>query len=96
MLLDASQVGLVVKDLPANAGDIRDVGSRPGWERSPGRGHGNPLQFSCLEKPHGQGSPRATVHRVAESDMNEAAEHTSVIAMVISPKAVLREANFFW
>ena len=43
----ASQVLLVVKDLPANAGDARDTGSVPGWERSPGEGNGNPLQYSC-------------------------------------------------
>ena len=47
----ASQVALVVKNLPANAGDIRDVGSIPGSGRSPGGGHSNPLQFSCLENP---------------------------------------------
>ena len=47
--LGASQVALVVKNPPANAGDIRDVGSVPGLGRSPGGGHGNPLQYSCLE-----------------------------------------------
>ena len=46
-----SQVVLVVKNLPANAGDIRDMGSIPGSERFPGGGHGNPLQYSCLENP---------------------------------------------
>ena len=45
----ASQVELVVKNLPANAGDIRDMGSVPGWGRSPGGGHSNPFQYSCLE-----------------------------------------------
>ena len=50
----ASQVVLVVKNSPANAGDIRDAGSIPGWGRSPGEGNGNPLQYSCLETPHGQ------------------------------------------
>ena len=50
----ASQVLLVVKKLPANTGDIRDGGFIPGLERSPGGGHGNPLQYSCLEKSHGQ------------------------------------------
>jgi len=45
----ASQVALVVKNPPANAGDIRDTGSIPGLGRSPGGGHGNPLQYSCLE-----------------------------------------------
>ena len=42
---------LVVKNLPANAGDIRDMGSIPGSGRSPGEGHGNPFQYSCLENP---------------------------------------------
>jgi len=46
-----SQVALVVKNLPAYAGDIRDVGSIPGSGRSPGGGHGKPLQYSCLENP---------------------------------------------
>ena len=50
------QVALVVKNLPANAGDIRDAGLIPGSERSPGEGRGNPLQCSCLENPHGQRS----------------------------------------
>ena len=48
----SSQVALV-KNLPAIAGDIRDVDSIPGLGRSPGEGHGNPLQYSCLENPHG-------------------------------------------
>ena len=50
----ASQVALVVKTPPANAGNVRDVGSVPGLGRSSGAGHGNPLQYSCLENPHGQ------------------------------------------
>ena len=50
----ASQVALVIKNLPTHAGDIRDSGLIPGSGRSPGRGHGNPLQYSCLENPHGQ------------------------------------------
>ena len=52
----ASQVVLVVKNPPANAGDVRDVGSIPGWGRSPGEGHGNPLQYSCLENPMDRGA----------------------------------------
>ena len=44
---------LVVKNPPANAGDIRDAGSIPGWGRSPGGGNGNPLQYSCLENSMG-------------------------------------------
>ena len=46
----------MVKNLPANAGDIRGVGLIPALERSPGGGHGNPLQHSCLENPQGQRS----------------------------------------
>ena len=47
----ASQVALVVKNPPANPGDVRDAGSIPGWGRSPGGGQGNPLQYSYLENP---------------------------------------------
>ena len=50
----AFQVVLVVKNLPANTGDIRDGDLISGWGRSPEGGHGNPLQYSCLENPHGQ------------------------------------------
>ena len=46
----------MVKSLPVNAGDIRDADSLPRLERSPGGGHGNPLQYSCLENLHGQKS----------------------------------------
>ena len=55
------------KNLPANAGDIRDVDLIPGSGRSPGGGRGNPLQYSCLENPLGRGPWQATVHRVTES-----------------------------
>jgi len=51
-----SSVVLLVKKLPANAGDIRDVGLIPGSGRSPGGGHGNPLQYSCLENPTNRGA----------------------------------------
>ena len=50
----ASQVAREVKNLTANAGDVGDAGSIPGSGRSLGGGHGNPLQYSCLENPHGQ------------------------------------------
>ena len=63
----ASQVVLVIKNSPANAGDITDMGSNPGLGRSPGGGHGNPLQYSCLENPTDRGALRATVHGVAKS-----------------------------
>ena len=58
---------LVVKNLPANAGNIRDLGSIPGSGRSPGEGHGNPLQYSCLENPMDRGAWWATVHAVRKS-----------------------------
>ena len=58
---------LVVKNLPANAGDIRDTGSIPGSGRAPGGGHGNPLQYSCLENPMDRGAWQAMVHRVSKS-----------------------------
>ena len=52
----------MVMNLPANAGDVRDVGSIPGLGRSPGAGHGNPLQYSCLENPTDRGAWWAIVH----------------------------------
>ena len=64
----ASQVAQVVKNPLANAGD---VGAFPGSGRSPRGGHGNPLQYSCLENPMDRGTWWATVHRVAESSTTE-------------------------
>ena len=61
----------MVKNLFAKAGDIRDVGLIPGSGRSPEGGHGNLLQYSCLENPMDRGAWRATVHTVAESDTTE-------------------------
>ena len=63
----ASQVALMVENLPANAGNIRDAGSISESGRSPGGGHGNPLQYSCLENPMDRGAWRATVHRVTKN-----------------------------
>ena len=60
----ASHVALVVKNLPANAGAIRDAGSVPGAGKSPGGGHGNPLQYPYLENPMDRGAWRATVHGI--------------------------------
>ena len=60
-------MALVVKNLPANTGDIREAGLIPGSGRSPGGGHGNPLQYSCLENPMDRGAWRATVTK--DSDM---------------------------
>ena len=66
------------KNLPANAGDTRDSGLIPGSGRSPGGGHGNPLQYSCLENPVDRGAWQATVHRVAESRtwLKQLSKHT--------------------
>ena len=70
----------MVKNPPANAGEVRDTGSIPGSGRSPRGGHGNPLQYSCLENPHGQRSLEDYSpwdHK--ESDMTEqlsTAQHT--------------------
>ena len=63
----ASQVVLLLKNSPANAGDIRDTGSIPGLGRCPGEGHDNPLQYPCLENPMDRGVWRAAVHGVAKS-----------------------------
>ena len=63
----ASQVALVVKNLPANARVVRDMGSIPGVGRSPGGGHGNLLLYSCLENPMDREVCQATVHRVAQN-----------------------------
>ena len=49
-------MAVLVKNQPANAGDVRDLGLIPGLGRAPGEGHVNPLQYSCLENPHGQRS----------------------------------------
>ena len=65
---------LVVRNLPASAGDVRDNISIPGSGRSPGGGYGNPLQYSCLENPMDNGAWQATIHRVAELDTTKATE----------------------
>ena len=57
----------MVKNAPANAGDIRDAGLIPGLGRSPGGVQGNPLQYSCLENPHGQGAWWATAPGITKS-----------------------------
>ena len=61
-MLWASQLALVVKNPPANAGDGRDAGSIPGLGRPPGEGNSNPLQYSCLENSIGRGAWQTTVH----------------------------------
>ena len=67
-LSQASQVALLVKNLPANVGDAKNRWAQfLGSGRSPGGRHGNQLQYSCLENPMGRGAWWATVHRVTES-----------------------------
>ena len=62
----------MVKNLPVNAGDRRDLGSIPGLGRSPGGGHGNPLQYSCLENPMQRGLAGYSPWGHKELDMTEA------------------------
>ena len=57
----------MVKNLSANAGGIRDADSIPGLGRSPGGGHGNPLQYSCLKNPMDRGVRQTTVHGISKS-----------------------------
>ena len=59
--------GAMVKNMPASAGDTRDMGSIPGLGKSPEEGNGNPLQYSCLENPMDRGVWWATVHGVTKS-----------------------------
>ena len=75
---------LVIRNLPANAGDIRDVVSIPGSGRSPGGGHGNPLQYSCLENPMDRGALQVLVAPLSykESDSTEATEHKHTLSEV--------------
>ena len=71
MKLWDSQVAIVVKNPPANAGDIRDMGLISGSGRFPGGGQGNPFQYSCLENPMERGALWAIVHGVTELDVTE-------------------------
>ena len=86
-LVWASQVLLVVKNLPANTGDIRDLGSNLGSGRSPGGENGNPLQKSCLENPTDRGAWRAAVHGVTESQtqLKQLSTHACELAYRLGP-----------
>ena len=75
------QTALVVRNLPANAGDIRDPGSVLGFGRSPGGGHGNPLQYSCLENPMNRGDWWAPQCHKA-SDTTEATKHSTCKTLI--------------
>ena len=69
--MGASQVVQVVKNPPASAGEMTDSHLTPGLGKSSGGGHGNPLQYSCMENPRDREAWRAGIHRVTESDMTE-------------------------
>ena len=77
-MVGVGQVVLVVKNLPADAGDARNAGSIPKLGRSPGGGHGNPPQYFCLVNPMDRGYPQATVYRVAQSQtqLKQLSTHT--------------------
>ena len=74
----------MLKNLPANAGDIRDMGWIPGLERSPRGGCGNPLQYACLENPMDRGAWQATVHGVTQSWAQ--LKHLSMHACILKRK----------
>ena len=82
-------MALAVKNLPSNAGNIRDTGLIPGLGRSPGGGHGNLLQYSCLENPMDRGAWRATVPGVTESDTTEATSQAHMDASGWPKKTLL-------
>ena len=84
--LGDSQVVLVVKNLPADAGDVKDTGSILGSGRSPGGGSGNPLQYSCLENPMDREAWHATVHGVARS--GTCAEVMGSVGGLLSPHCI--------
>ena len=84
-------MALLVKNPPASAGDIRDMGSILGLGRSPGEGHGNPLQYSCLENPMDKGARLAIVHRVAQSQTQQ--KQLSTHAQKGGKKGIIQEAR---
>ena len=90
----ASQVVLVVKNLPARAGDPRYLGSISGLERSPGGGNGNLLQYSCLENPMDRGAWWATVHEIAKSQ-TQLNTHTHTHTPGFSSFASILECNLY-
>ena len=87
----------MVKNPPANAGDVRDVGLIPGSGRSPGGGHGNPLQCSCLENPMDRRAWRATVHSIERSwaGLKGLIMHTAcVIDNIIPSSSQMRKVSW--
>ena len=84
---EASQLALMVKNLPANEGDAGDVGLIPGSRRTPGEGNGYPLQYSCLENHMDGGAWQATVPEAAELNITEQA------GRIIPLKIIVREES---
>ena len=89
LFLPMYQLALVVKNLPDNARDIRDMGSIPRSGRSPRKGHGNPLQYSCLENPMDREARQAIVHRVTKNQTQVISNAcTGVMRVCIFPKKI--------
>ena len=86
--------GLVGKESSCNAGDTKDAGSFPGLGRTPGGGHGNPLQYSCLENPMDRRPWRASPQGPKESDMTEATEHICTILIPLHQSLGFWQLNF--
>ena len=86
----------MVKNPPASAGDVRDTGLISGSGRSPGGGHGSPLQYSCLDSPMDRGAWWATVHRVAKSQtrLKQLSTHARTLTFNIKSKKATSINNF--
>ena len=84
-------MALLVKNLPANARDLREVGSIPGSRRFPGEGHDKPFQYSCLDNPMDRGAWLAIVHRVAQSQTQQ--KRLSTHAQKGGKKGIIQEAR---
>ena len=90
MLNGASQMVLRVKNLPANAGDVRDLGSIPGSGRSLGGRHGSALQYSCLENPMDRGAWQATVYGAARVRHDRATKYAQYYQWLFSSLGFVR------
>ena len=95
VLFGAFQVALVVKNLPDNAGDLRNAGSIPGSGRSLGGGNGNPLQYSCLENPMDRGAWWVTVDGVANSWTQLSMNSTILLIFWKLPSPILWFVSIF-
>ena len=98
LILGASQLALMVKNLSANAGDKRDVGSVPGSERSPEGGHGNQHRYSCLENSMDRGAWQATVHSSVCGPLSPTSKPTTVhwILLLSSHSSYSSLVTFSW